>query len=84
MAGSGICGGCGHMQGEQLAAYSDKNKFCITSLSSMKTAIPKKLTWCNWSNPLYPAGMAALFCVLSLIAYRIGFLAKTIRQQSGN
>ncbi|MEG6157685.1 phage late control D family protein [Enterobacter hormaechei] len=65
-----------YAQGEQLAAYSDKNKFCITSLSSMKTAIPKKLTWCNWSNPLYPAGMAALFCVLSLIAYRISFLAQ--------
>ena len=56
-----------YAQGEQLVAYSDKNKFCITALSSMKTAIPKKLTWCNWSNPLYPAGMAALFCVLSLI-----------------
>ncbi|WP_188512030.1 hypothetical protein [Enterobacter hormaechei] len=65
-----------YAQGEQLAAYSDKNKFCITSLSSMKTALPKKLTWCNWSNPLYPAGMAALFCVLSLIAYRISFLAQ--------
>ncbi len=31
-----------YARGEQLAAYSDKNKFCITSLSSMKTAIPKK------------------------------------------
>jgi len=65
-----------YAQGEQLVAYSDKNKFCITALSSMKTAIPKKLTWCNWSNPLYPAGMAALFCVLSLIAYRISFPAQ--------
>ncbi len=37
---------------------------------------PKKLTRCNWSNPLYPAGMAALFCVLSLIAYRISFTAQ--------
>lgn len=65
-----------YAQGEQLVAYSDKNKFCITALSSRKTAIPKKLVWCNWNHPLYPAGMAALFCVLSLIAYRISFPAQ--------
>ncbi|HDS6852605.1 TPA: hypothetical protein QH025_002855 [Enterobacter cancerogenus] len=65
-----------YAQGEQLIAYSEKNKLSITALSSKKTDIPEKLIWGDWNNPLLPAGMAALFCVLSLVAYHISFTSK--------
>ncbi|MDU4841190.1 hypothetical protein ACP4QI_011105 [Leclercia sp. TB492] len=65
-----------YSQGEQLVATSEKNKFSITALSSQKTAIPANLVWGTGSNPLMPAALAALFCIVSLFAYRISFSAE--------
>lgn len=65
-----------YAQGEQLVASSEKNKFSIAALSSRRTCIPANLVWGTWSNPLLPAGMAALFCVFSLFTYQISFSAK--------
>lgn len=65
-----------YAQGEQLVACSEKNKFCITALSSQKTSIPANLEWGSWSNPLMPSVMAAFFCVISFFAYQITFSDK--------
>lgn len=65
-----------YAQGEQLVASSGKNKFSITALSSLKTKIPSNLICGDWSNPISPAGMAALFSILSLLAYHFSFSAK--------
>ncbi|MEG1212096.1 MAG: hypothetical protein RSE29_13335, partial [Leclercia sp.] len=65
-----------YAQGEQLVASSEKNKFSITALSSRITGIPANVTRGYGRNPLMPAGMAALFCVLSLMVYQISFFTK--------
>jgi len=65
-----------YAQGEQLVASSEKNKFSITALSSQKTSIPENLEWGTWSDPLLSAGIAGVFCILSLFAYHTSFWVK--------